>query len=324
MNKPQYRLRPDPLRCSAYGITPKRMAQEVKATLKGYQIGAFNLDDYLAIPIRLKYDSGDLDSPEKLGDIYLPTKYGFKQLRTIATVEKIKEQPYITRENLLNTIDVTALNHIYTIGQAAKFAENALADMKLPAGYDLKVAGSMADMNASNKRMMRALMIGLVLLYMLLLAMFKSFTHPFTIMAAIPLAVAGAMWGLLVFDKPMCKPAMMGIIFLGGTIVNNSILLLDFIINARKNGMSKNDAIIHSVRLRLRPILMTTVSTIVGLIPLIFEMAVGLERMSPLGIVAGTGLLVGTFLTMVVIPVVYSTVDSLTGMARKIISTRQA
>ena len=100
--------------------------------------------------------------------------------------------------------------------------------------------------------------------------------------------------------------------------MNNSILLLDFIINARKDGMSKDDAIIHSVRLRLRPILMTTVSTIVGLIPLIFEMAVGLERMSPLGIVAGTGLLVGTFLTMVVIPVVYSTVDSLTETLKKV------
>ena len=80
---------------------------------------------------------------------------------------------------------------------------------------------------------------------------------------------------------------------------------------ARKNGMEKDDAIVQSVQLRIRPILMTTVSTIVGLTPLIFEMAVGLERMSPLGIVAATGLLVGTFLTMIVIPVVYSSMDSI-------------
>jgi len=102
----------------------------------------------------------------------------------------------------------------------------------------------------------------------------------------------------------------MGLILLGGTIVNNSILLLDFILKARKNGMEKNEAIVQSVQLRIRPILMTTVSTIVGLTPLIFEMAVGLERMSTLGIVAATGLLVGTFLTMIVIPVVYSSMDS--------------
>ena len=122
----------------------------------------------------------------------------------------------------------------------------------------------------------------------------------------------------MLFDKPMCKPAMMGMILLGGTIVNNSILLLDFIINARQRGMARDEAIMQSVRLRLRPILMTTVSTIIGLTPLIFEMAVGLERMSPLVIVAASGLLVGTFLTMIVIPVVYSTFDSLSVGLRKI------
>jgi multidrug efflux pump subunit AcrB len=108
---------------------------------------------------------------------------------------------------------------------------------------------------------------------------------------------------------------MMGLIFLGGTIVNNSILLLDFILRARRDGMAKDEAILQSVRLRIRPILMTTVSTIVGLTPLIFEMAVGLERMSPLGIVAATGLLVGTFLTMIVIPVVYSSLDTAASVA---------
>jgi multidrug efflux pump subunit AcrB len=170
--------------------------------------------------------------------------------------------------------------------------------------------------------MVKALLIGLVLLYMLLLAMFKSFIHPVTIMAAIPLAVAGAMWGLLLFDKPMCKPAMMGIIFLGGTIVNNSILLLDFILQARKKGMDRNEAIINSVKLRIRPILMTTVSTIVGLMPLILEMAVGLERMSPLGIVAAFGLTAGTLLTLIVIPVIYSIMDDLSSLTLKIIGVK--
>ena len=313
-DKTQYRIKPDPLHCAMYGVTPLGMGREVKATLKGELVGAFNLKDYLAIPIRVQYDTIALNSPEKLGDIYIPSKYGFIQLRNIAKLEKMRVQPYITRENQLNTIDITALNRIYTIGQVAQMAQKKLADLPLPGGYTLQVAGSMADMKASNVRMVKALLIGLILLYMLLLAMFKSFLHPVTIMAAIPLAVAGAMWGLLLFDKPMCKPAMMGIIFLGGTIVNNSILLLDFIIQARKHGMPKNEAIINSVKLRIRPILMTTVSTIVGLTPLIFEMAVGLERMSPLGIVAAFGLLAGTVLTLVVIPVVYSLLDDLSNL----------
>ncbi|MFO8011825.1 MAG: efflux RND transporter permease subunit, partial [Phycisphaerae bacterium] len=126
-----------------------------------------------------------------------------------------------------------------------------------------------------------------------------------------PLAVAGGLWGLLIFNKPMTNPGNMGMIFLAGTVINNSVLLLDFIKNARREGQEKREAILQSVRLRIRPILMTTFSTVVGLSPLVFEMAVGLERMSPLAIVAATGLLVGTFMTLVVTPVVYSSVDSL-------------
>jgi multidrug efflux pump subunit AcrB len=169
-------------------------------------------------------------------------------------------------------------------------------------------------MKVGNAEMGRALLIGFVLLYILLVAMFRSFGQPITIMAAIPLAIAGALWGLLLFDKPMCKPAMMGMIFLGGTIVNNSILLLDFIRRARKAGMDKDEAILQSIQLRIRPILMTTGSTVIGLLPLVFEMAVGLERMSPIGVVATTGLLVGTFLTMIVIPTMYSSMDSLSAL----------
>ncbi|MFA6810956.1 MAG: efflux RND transporter permease subunit, partial [Desulfoplanes sp.] len=108
-----------------------------------------------------------------------------------------------------------------------------------------------------------------------------------------------------------CMPALMGIILLGGTIVNNAILMLDFIIEARNQGMAKDEAIVQSVRLRLRPILITAISTVVGFSPLIFEMAVGLERMSPLGIAAASGLLVGTVVTLVAVPVIYSLFDSM-------------
>lgn len=176
-------------------------------------------------------------------------------------------------------------------------------------------------MNRAQQSMGKALIVGLVLLYILLMAIFKSFRHPITVLAAIPLAVAGAMWGLLLFDKPMCQPAMMGLILLGGTIVNNSILMLGFILHARGEGLAKDEAIVRSVELRIRPILMTTVSTILGLTPLVFEMAVGLERMSPLGIAAASGLLVGTFLTMVVIPVVYSVLDSAAERVNKLLTT---
>ncbi len=299
-----------------YRTTPADATMELKAAVKGVPASDMRLRGFLNIPIRVQYRGADMDDPRDLESAYISTRFGAVPLRAMARVRTRMAQPFITREEMRNTIDVTGVNRIYTIAQVAAMTVERMKKIKTPRGYAIKVSGTYMDMKAGQREMGKALLIGVVMLYFLILAMFKSFGHPLTIMAAIPLAVAGAMWGLLLFDKPMCKPATMGLILLGGTIVNNSILLLDFILEARKRGVPKDEAILQSVRLRIRPILMTTVSTIIGLTPLIFEMAIGLERMSPLGIVAATGLLVGTFLTMIVIPVVYSSLDSMVSAVR--------
>ncbi|RKY23267.1 MAG: AcrB/AcrD/AcrF family protein [Planctomycetota bacterium] len=301
----------DPTLAQVYQTSPQQIAAQLKTAVKGIPATSMRLRGFLDIPILVQYAGEDIHQLQQINDVYVPTEFGQVPLRTLASVKTKLDQPFITREKLRNTIDVTGGNRIYTIAQVAKMAAERLSPIKTPEGYTIAVSGTASDMKTGKQEMGKALLIGLVLLYMLLLAMFKSFRHPVTIMAAIPLAIAGAMWGLLLFDKPMCKPATMGLILLGGTIVNNSILLLDFILSARKHGVERDHAIIQSVQLRIRPILMTTVSTIVGLTPLIFQMAVGLERMSPLGIVAAFGLLIGTFMTMIVIPVVYSSMDSI-------------
>ncbi len=301
----------DPVLARFYGTSPGDAARELKAAVKGIPATSMRLEGFLDIPVRVRYAGSDMKSTADLAQAYVPTAWGPVPLRAMARIEEGKDRPFITRERLEDTIDVTGQNRKWTISQVAGAAAKRLKKIETPEGYRIEVAGTVKNMKEGKVRMGRALIIGIVLLYFLLLAMFKSFGHPVTIMAAIPLAVAGGMWGLLLFDKPMCKPATMGLILLGGTIVNNSILLLDFILSARRRGVPKDEAILQSVRLRIRPILMTTVSTVVGLSPLIFETAVGLERMSPLGIVAASGLLAGTFLTMIVIPVVYSSLDSL-------------
>ena len=301
----------DPALARLYRTTPADVAAELKGVVKGVPASAMRLTGYLDIPIVVQYAADDISDPAQLSDAYVSTQFGPLPLRAMAVLDSERDQPFITRERLRNTIDITGVNRVYTIGQVVEMVRGRLVAIPLPAGYSVEVSGTMADMKGGNQEMGKALLIGFVLLYILLVAMFRSFGQPITIMSAIPLAVAGALWGLLLFDKPMCKPAMMGMILLGGTIVNNSILLLDFILNARKAGMEKDEAILQSIRLRIRPILMTTVSTVIGLLPLVFEMAVGLERMSPISIVAAMGLGVGTFLTMIVIPTVYSSMDSL-------------
>ncbi|MDZ7832048.1 MAG: efflux RND transporter permease subunit [Desulfobacterales bacterium] len=300
----------DPALARMYGTSPEEVSRQVSAAVQGVPATSMRLADFLDIPIRVQYGRSDRNSLSALEHAYVGSDFGPIPLRAMAEVETQTQRPFITREDLQATIDVTGVNFDMTIAQVTGMAKKALAGLDPPGGYNIEFAGTASDMKSTQKQLRQALIIGIVLLYFLLLAMFGSFAHPITIMAAIPLAVAGSMWGLLLFDKPMCMPGTMGMIFLAGIIINNSVLLLDFIIQARKQGSEKNDAIVRAVELRIRPILMTTFSTIIGLSPLIFETAVGLERLSPLGIVAGSGLLVGTFLTMIVVPVVYSGMDS--------------
>ncbi|BCA81166.1 efflux RND transporter permease subunit [Desulfuromonas sp. AOP6] len=292
-----------------YGTSAGGVAESLRQAVQGMAGSELRLQGYLDIPIRLRYQQSQIDEPEALLQVDIPTAQGPIKLGTLAQVRSEVQPPFITRENLSPTIDLTAGNQVLTIAQVTSLAEQRLRDMPLPAGYALEIAGTARDMGQSQGEMGRALLIGLVLLFILLFAMFRSFLPPLAIVLSIPLAVAGAVWGLLLFDKPFCMPALMGIILLGGTIVNNAILMLDFILEARREGMSRDEAIIASVRLRLRPIFMTATSTVIGFSPLIFEMAVGLERMSPLGIAAASGLLVGTVVTMVYLPLVYVLLD---------------
>ncbi len=315
IDKPEIEVVPDAVLCRYYGLDTQKVAQYIKFTAKGAFNSFMRLEDFLDIPIRVEYKEKNLDSPSKIDSIYIPTRYGEVPLRSLVKIKHKYIQPFITREDLQNTIDITGVNRVWTIAQAAKAAGMRLKKkgMVLPRGYSVRMSGTPEDMLDAKNRLRKALIFGIILLYMLILPMYKSFSHPIVIMAAIPLAVIGALWGLLIFDKPMCMPALMGMILLAGTIVNNSILLLDFILAARKKGLSREEAIIQSVRIRTRPILMTASSTVIGLTPLVFEMAVGLERLSPLGIVAACGLILGTFLTMIVIPVIYASMDDLAG-----------
>ncbi len=292
-----------------FGVSTAKVADQARVAVGGRRAGRLSLERFQDIPLRVEYLDNYLAGPDALANIYVPSRSGLVPLRTFAAVEAEENTPFISRENLSRTINVTGVNRIRTIGHVTTDAREILSDFELPAGYELEVGGTMTKMRRTQQRLAWALVIGLVLIYGLLVSMFNSFLEPVAIMAIIPLAIAGGMWGMLIMDKPMCMPAIMGIIFVGGTKVNDSIMLLDFVKRARKEGKDRFAAIVDSIRVRLRPILMTTFSTVVGLSPLAFEMAVGLERMSPLAIVAGFGMLIGTFLTMVVVPVIYTLLD---------------
>ncbi|RLC44689.1 MAG: AcrB/AcrD/AcrF family protein, partial [Candidatus Coatesbacteria bacterium] len=150
---------------------------------------------------------------------------------------------------------------------------------------------------------------GILAVYLVLVAQFRSFKHPFTIMTAVPLQFVGVAAGLLVAGKYLSMPAMLGIILLTGTVVNNSIILIDYILQRREEGMDLTSAIVESVSVRYRPIMMTALSDVAGMLPLAMEMAVGSERFSPLATAVIGGVLAATLLTLVVIPVIFMLLD---------------
>ena len=155
-------------------------------------------------------------------------------------------------------------------------------------------------------RMIRALLLGIIGVYLVLVAQFKSFRHPFIIMMAVPLQFVGVSLALLLAGKAMSMPALLGIILLTGTVVNNSIILIDYILQRRAAGVPLQKAILESVTVRYRPIMMTAFSDIAGMLPLALELAVGAERFSPIATVVIGGILAATLLTLIVIPVIFS------------------
>jgi multidrug efflux pump subunit AcrB len=310
-DKAERRVTVDPVLARAHGTTTAAVAESLRMAVSGATVTRLRLDGQLDIPVTVQYAAADIGDERSLTSIYVPTAGGPVPLRALAKVQTRVVAPITTREHLRRTLDITGVNRGPTIKHLAAAARKRLAGLSVPEGYRIEVGGSTTDMALAQRRFGRALLIGLVLLYVLLASMLKSWRHPVTVLSAIPLAVASGLWGLMLFHKPMCQPAMMGFILLGGTVINNAILLLGFVETARAEGMPRDEALVQSVQRRMRPILITTVSTILGLAPLILEQAVGLERMSPLGIVAAVGLLVGTVLTLVVVPTVYAALDSL-------------
>lgn len=304
IDRPELRLRIDPLRARVHGLTPAAVAEQARFAVGGLNAGGLKLEGFLDLPIRVRLEG--LTDRARLESLDIHAADGMIPLRSLARFEETREADLITREDGEQTLDLTGYNRGRTVLHVAADLKEFLAGLDLPDGYRMELAGTSADMADTGARLLSALLVSALLVYLVLVWSFNSFALPVPVLAAVPLALIGGLAGMLLMDKPMCMPAMMGIILLAGTVINNSIFLVDFTQAARARGMGLDAALLQSVRARLRPILMTTVSTIVGMAPLILERAVGLERMSPLGTVAAFGLAAGTVMTLVASPVILS------------------
>ncbi|MGP8199168.1 MAG: efflux RND transporter permease subunit [Limisphaerales bacterium] len=296
----------NPEKLALYQISPATVAGQLAGAVRGMPSSVFRVPNQDGLTVWVQLPQAQREHAAQLETYPIQTPVGAVPLAQLGVISRQPVASVITRQGLERTLDIQAYRARRPITQLQEDATTALKGLQLPPGYSISQEGEVKQMNESFARLGQALLLGLVLLYFSLVPAFKSWIHPLTIMVAIPLALIGAEWGMLLAGKHGCMPAMMGMILLAGIVVKNSILLIDFITAAKARGASTYDALVDSVRIRTRPILMTAIGTAVGMVPIALQWAIGLERLSPLAVVAIGGLLVSTFLTMVYVPILYS------------------
>jgi HAE1 family hydrophobic/amphiphilic exporter-1 len=196
-----------------------------------------------------------------------------------------------------------------TLGQASERV-NALPAMEtLPGGVRQAISGELENLQETGSGFMFAIVTGILLMYVVLVLLFRSFFHPVTILAALPVSFGGAFFLLLVTGKTLSMPALIGIIMLTGIAAKNSILLVDYAIIAMQRGMARREAIIDAAHKRARPIIMTTMAMGLGMLPIAVAFGEGTEFRSPMAIAVIGGLITSTALSLVFVPVAFSLID---------------
>ncbi len=212
----------------------------------------------------------------------------------------------ISREEQNRYVTVTAeLADGYNIGLVSAKAKEALKDYEVPEGYSMEMAGEDETINEAMGEVAKMLGLAVVFMYLIMVAQFQSLLSPFIVMFTIPLAFTGGLFGLYLTGNPISVIAMIGFVMLSGIIVNNGIVLVDYINQLRRSGLDKKEAIVEAGRTRLRPIIMTALTTILGLLTMAFGMGMGADMIQPMAIVTIGGLTYGTLLTLFVVPCIY-------------------
>ncbi len=266
----------------------------------------------------MRYKKSRRDRIDKIMTTEILTPKGFYvPLCELAEVKKVYVPTLITRDKLEYTANIRGFRATAPVTFLFEQRNMAVKKAEVPPTLRVTEEGEMAQMNESFGRLGKVLVLSLLFIYLTFVVTFKSFWDPVVIMLAIPFAFIGAVWGLMIAGKHGCMPAFMGFILLVGVVVKNSILLIDFIQAYRREGNPMLEAVRMAIHVRTRPILMTAITTIVGMIPIALEWAVGLERLSPLSIVAIGGLTIGSFLTLVFIPTFYVIKERIIGLFRR-------
>lgn len=228
------------------------------------------------------------------------------KLREFTTVEQGVASPTVIHVNSTRAITVTAdVEDGYNNALLARDLQTKLSDYQLPEGYTIQTSGELENINTMLSQMMLLLILGFVLIYLVMVAQFQSLLSPFIVILTVPLAFTGGLFGLVAAGEQLSMLSLLGFAVLMGTVVNNGIVFVDYVNQLRRGGLSKHDALVAAGRTRMRPIMMTAITTIFAMLPMVFSDAVGSSMQRGMAVVVVGGLLYATFMTLYVVPVMY-------------------
>lgn len=304
-HNPSIVVRADPA-ASALGVSAGQLAED-EATIFGGRVVSQVIANPLTIPIRLRYDIPVDPSPTSLTSLPYVTPTGtVAPLGRLATFTKSPPQSDISELNGRQYIGITAQINGSNLGEIVEKLRKAIDGVRLPLGYSYAIAGSYELQQESFRQFALAIGLSVALVFLVMVVQFRSLLQPIAILSAVPLSAFGAVVVLWLTRVTLNVSSLMGVILLVGLVVKNGILLLEYAAKNERAGEPLDVALINAARVRLRPILMTTLTALLGMVPLAFAIGSGSELLQPLAIVVIGGLSFSTLFTLVLVPVIFT------------------
>jgi multidrug efflux pump subunit AcrB len=306
---PQLAIELDRERASYLGLNVATVGQTLRTALDGTVATRFTSGNH-EYDLRVRLPAEKFTSPEDIGSVALfPGLVGGAPiyLRDVARVYTAAGPTTINRENQNRIFRLTGdvITDVASIGTVNDSIRARLAGLELPEGYGVIIGGEEEAIRDNNRQLTIVVLLAIFLVFVVMAVQYESVVDPFVILLAIPLSLIGVGLLLWITKTPMSAPVLLGVILLAGIVVNNAILLVEYTELARKRGLSRLDAVVEAGTTRLRPILMTTLTTVCGMLPLALGIGQGSELMQPLAIAVVGGLSISMLLTLFVVPSAY-------------------
>jgi HAE1 family hydrophobic/amphiphilic exporter-1 len=302
---------------SDLGLGTAQLAGPLRTLVAGQTVGNWRAPDDQTYDVNVRLSPEARNSPQDLER--LPFMVGtaadgsprIVRLGQVAQVSETTGSNQINRRDMMREVAINANVFGRSAGEVSADVRQAMDSLNLPPGYRYSFGGSTKNMAESFGYALSALAMAVIFIYMILASQFKSFLQPLALMTSLPLTLIGVVLALMAFRSTLSMFSIIGVIMLMGLVTKNAILLVDFAIRARDDGLERSEALLLAAKVRLRPILMTTLAMIFGMVPLAFALTEGAEQRAPMGQAVIGGVITSSLLTLVVVPVVYCYMDDL-------------